>query len=246
MGVRPLADVKGIIISPTEVDPQERARSDLHKAFYRADARRKMKWEHYLSIYDRHLSRFRADTSPVRLLEIGVFKGGSLQMWREYFGPQAVIFGIDVDKRCASLDGADGRVRIGSQDDPAFLQSVIAEMGGIDIVIDDGSHIARHQITSFETLFHLLARDGTYICEDLHTSYWRGVYAGGFRRRSTFLEYAKDIIDDLHADFHRHGQTVRNAHRDIDGIHFYNSMVVIEKGPQVPPRHLHAGAKSSW
>ena len=87
------------------------------------------KWHHYIPLYDRYLSRFRGQ--PVRFLEIGVFRGGSLEMWREFLGPEAVIFGIDIDPECAQFDGNAGQVRIGSQDDPAFLNSVIDEMGGI-------------------------------------------------------------------------------------------------------------------
>ena len=59
---------------------------------------------------------------PVRLLEIGVFKGGSMHLWRKYFGLEAILFGIDIDPKCAQFDGRDAQVRIGSQDDPDSSQ----------------------------------------------------------------------------------------------------------------------------
>lgn len=241
------ADVKSFNVTASDIDAAEQQRSDLHRAFYRDDGLTVTKWSHYLPVYDRHLSQYRARRDPIRLLEIGVFKGGSLRLWREYFGESAIIFGVDIDPRCARLDGLSGRVRIGSQNDAAFLKSVVAEMGGIDVVIDDGGHVAAQQIASFETLFPLLGADGLYVCEDLHTAYWRGVYGGGYRRRSTFVEYAKKIVDDIHADFHHRRQGIENANRTIDGIHFYNSMVVIQKGEQRAPRHVRlTGTKDLW
>jgi hypothetical protein len=227
-----------VAASPSDIGEQERHSSALHRAFYENDGPLVHKWRHYLSIYDRHLSAF--CNTPVRFLEIGVSDGGSLRMWRQYFGSKAVIFGIDIDPRCAFLDGQDGSVRIGSQDDAAFLQSVVAEMAGIDIVIDDGSHFPEHQWASFQTLFPLLNETGVYICEDLHTAYWPA-FGGGCRVPATFIERTKMIIDDIHADFHDHPSTVPDANRLINGLFFYNSMVVIEKKPQLRPCHITVG-----
>jgi hypothetical protein len=130
-----------------------------------------------------------------------VAQGGSLSLWRRYFGPEALLFGIDIDDRCRQFDKRDAHVRIGSQDDPAFLRSVVSEMGGVDVVLDDGSHMASHQLTSFQVLFPLLNEGGVYICEDLHAAYSPAL-DGGYRRSGTFIEVAKQIVDDIHADFH--------------------------------------------
>ena len=111
------------------------------------------KWHHYIPIYERYFSSFR--DQPLRFLEIGVFRGGSLKMWREYFGPEAVIYGVDNDPQCARYDGQHGEVRIGSQDDEKFLLSVVEEMGGVDIVLDDGSHQVKHLKKSFNVLFSI-------------------------------------------------------------------------------------------
>ena len=113
-------------------------------------------------------------------------------------------------------------------------------MGGVDVIIDDGSHVASHQRVSFETLFPLLDANGIYICEDTCYAY-RREYEGGYRRKSNFLEIAKKIVDDIHGDFHGHALSVKDAARTIKGIHFYNSMVVIEKAPQPYPTHIVVG-----
>jgi hypothetical protein len=86
------------------------------------------KWHHYIPIYERFFSKYRG--KEFRFLEIGVSQGGSLKIWREYFGPEAIIFGIDIEPNCSRFDGLHGQVRIGSQIDEEFLRNVITEMGG--------------------------------------------------------------------------------------------------------------------
>jgi hypothetical protein len=217
----------------SKVPQCEKTKTPMHQAFY--EGREIHKWHNYPDIYHKYFERFRG--KKFRMLEIGVHKGGSLELWRKYFGPDAIIFGIDIDPDCAKLDGQAGQVRIGSQDDPTFLRKVVTEMGGIDVVLDDGSHVADHQRVSFDILFPLLNDHGIYLCEDTHTAYWRGFYAGGYKRKTNFLETAKNIVDDIHADFHGRGETVPGASRSISGLHFYNSIVVIEKDEQNPPTH---------
>jgi cephalosporin hydroxylase len=100
------------------------------------------KWEHYFPIYERHLKDWQYKTCT--FLEIGVFKGGALQMWKEYLGPQATIIGIDIDPSCQMHESPGVNVRIGDQSDLTFLKKVIDEFGPLDIVIDDGSHQMDH------------------------------------------------------------------------------------------------------
>jgi hypothetical protein len=224
--------------SPSSVPEDEKSRSELSRLFYGNKGSVVHKWRHYIEIYERHLSRFQG--RAVKMLEIGVSEGGSLSLWRKYLGPRAVIFGIDIDERCRRFDGLDAMVRIGSQADPGFLKSIVSEMGGVDVVLDDGSHVASHQRISFETLFPMISDRGIYICEDLHTAYWKN-FEGGYRKRRTFIELAKQLVDDMHADFHEKSQGLENAHRSVSGIHFYNSIVVIEKRAQEKPTHIRVG-----
>src|SRR6056297_2733088 len=88
-------------------------RGTLAKLFSQNDGPTVHKWHHYIPLYDTYFSRYR--NTNVRFLEIGVAEGGSLQMWRKYFGPSATIFGIDIDEGCARLNGHSAQVRIGSQ-----------------------------------------------------------------------------------------------------------------------------------
>ena len=127
------------------------------------------KWHHYIPIYDKYFNIYR--NKNIRFLELGVSKGGSLSMWRKYFGKDATIFGIDIQESCKDFNGIDGEVRIGSQNDENFLLDVINEMGGVDIILDDGSHKMKHIRNSLKVLFPQLTEGGIYMIEDLHKSY---------------------------------------------------------------------------
>lgn len=189
------------------------------------------KWHHYLPIYDRHFAPYRAGfrSRPLRFLEIGVYRGGSLAMWRAFFGPQAIITGVDVDPGCAAFDGREGtRVRIGSQDNPAFMRGVVEEMGGVDIVLDDGSHEARHMRRSFDILFPLLSDGGLYVVEDVQCAYW-SKFGGGYGRPGTFVEITKQLIDDMHHWWHDGGRKIEVSAGKVGGLHVYDSIIVIDK-----------------
>lgn len=158
-----------------------------------------------------------------------------MHMWRTYFGPLATIFGIDINPDCAGYGGRAGQVRIGSQDDPDFLRAVVAEMGGVDVVLDDGSHIASHQRASFDVLFPLLSDGGLYVIEDLHTSYWPD-YEGGLKRAGTGLEFLKDKIDQMHEQYFKQGMNQPGRIAPIGSIQFFDSIAAIEKRSQSPRR----------
>ena len=188
------------------------------------------KWHHYLPLYERHFSAFR-DRAP-RLLEIGVLKGGSLDMWRGYFGVDATIFGIDRAERSRAFDGISAQVRIGDQSDGHFLSQVVQEMGGIDLVVDDGSHKVADIETSFSALFPRLSDGGLYIIEDLHASFWPEYQAEGQKR--DFTKFLRNIARQQHWRYHRRPIDSEIAPR-IAAIHLYDSMLVIEKGAHWRP-----------
>lgn len=202
-------------------------KSDLEKYFRDNNSRLINKWNHYFNIYERHFNKFR--NKEIVVLEIGVSQGGSLQMWKEYFGDKAKIFGIDIDPRCKELEEENIKILIGSQSDRKFLRQVKESIPKIDILIDDGGHTMKQQIVSYEELFSHIKDEGTYLCEDLHTSYWLR-YGGGYRRRGTFIEYSKYFIDYLNA-FHSQQKTLRvnSFTKSVDSIHYYDSIIVIEK-----------------
>ena len=202
--------------------------------FFANRGRAVCKWIDYLPVYDRHLSPYRG--TDVKLLEIGVNRGGSLQMWREYLGANAVVYGIDIDPECVRFVDPPNEIRIGSQDDPEFLASVISDMGSPDVILDDGSHRAQHQIASFNCLWPKLNLGGLYMIEDTHTAYWRR-YGGGYRRPRTAIGLAKNLIDDMHGWWHNEKQAYVSK-EEIRSISIYESIFVIEKNIKLRPGHV--------
>lgn len=184
------------------------------------------KWHHYIPLYDRYFSPFRA--KKIRFLEIGVSHGGSLQMWRKYFGDEAVIFGIDINPECRKFDGEAGKVRIGSQADRVFLDSVVKEMGGVDIVLDDGSHQMDHLAATLEYLFPHLNDGGIYMIEDLHTAYWKK-FGGGYASSRNFFRVVMESVHDMHHWYHTKGLKRAAVGKGCSGIHIHDSIVVLEK-----------------
>jgi Methyltransferase domain len=217
----------------------EQAMTELEKWFWANKGRTVHKLTHYLPLYEHYFGAYR--NSKVRFLEIGVSRGGSLAMWRHFFGPEATIYGIDIDPACAAFDDETARVRIGSQDDPAFLRSVVQEMGGVDVVLDDGSHMAKHIRGSFETLFPLLSNHGTYMIEDLCASYWRSF--SGFFWQQSFFQMIPAMIDDMHHWYHPYGQSIAASADHLVGLHIHDSMVVIDKAPMRAPISTQTGAE---
>jgi hypothetical protein len=192
------------------------------------------KWHHYIPLYDRYFSAWRG--KPLRFLEIGVSKGGSLQLWRQYFGKQATIYGIDINPDCAEFDGQAGQVRIGSQADGDFLNKVVDEMGGVDIVVDDGSHQMVHMRESLSHLFPRLAEGGVYMIEDLHCSYL-AEFGGGLRARANFFNYLSELVEDMHHWYHKRGEHHPSISRACTGIHIHDSIAVLEKAQVHMPVH---------
>jgi len=205
------------------------------------------KWHHYFEIYEKHFNSYR--DRPIRMLEIGVFRGGSLRMWKQYFHPESIIVGIDIDKSCKAHERADDNVfvRIGSQADPDFLAEVTREFGPFDIILDDGSHKTHHQNISFGALFRASLKDGgCYMVEDVHSNYWLKTIDS----EDTFIDLSKQMVDTLHEPyFDRTEASFRPGHADavsemsvsylaanIHSIAFYDSIVVFDKRKKLIPK----------
>lgn len=215
----------------------------LYEYFLNNPGRLIHKWLHYFAPYHRHLERFRGQA--ITLVEFGVFHGGSLQMWKHYLGARARVVGVDIDPACAGFEEDRVSVRIGDQEDRAFLRRLAAEFGPIDVVVDDGGHTMGQQIATFEALFPEMSDHGVYIAEDLHTSYWPE-YAGGFRRPGTFIELAKALIDRLNAWHTKDPEalSVDDFTLQAGSLHFYDSMLVVERKPFEVPRAIMTGTPS--
>lgn len=185
------------------------------------------KWDHYFEIYEFWFKKYR--NKPVTILEIGVYQGGSLKMWREYFGKEAKIYAIDINPLCKQFETENTKIFIGSQDDKEFLAQVKMEMPQVDIFIDDGGHMMEQQKVSFLELYPHIKENGLYLCEDLHTSYWT-IYGGGYNNSKSFIEFSKTLIDKLNAwHISNNELLVDTFTKTTYSLHYYDSVLVIEK-----------------
>ncbi len=184
---------------------------------------------HYFPIYERHFRRFVGN--PITMFEIGSGQGGSAQMWKHYFGPLARIVTIDIADK-AYLTEPQIHPRRGDQGDPAFLNALVDEFGPPDIVLDDGSHLMKHINASFDVLFPRMSPAGTYLVEDLDGAYWAD-HGGGLRHPDSFIERAKALVDEMHADYTSGALKAGPYGRGLVNIAFYHALVVLEKSPSI-------------
>lgn len=198
------------------------------------------KWNHYFEIYDRYFGKYR--NKEVVVLEIGVSQGGSIELWKKFFGPGLRYYGIDINPKCVQFETENVKIFIGSQEDSVFLTKVKQEIPDIDILIDDGGHTMMQQIVSFENLFDKIKDEGIYLCEDNHTSYWFD-FGGGMKRKGTYIEYIKNLIDVMHLWYAGRDTFIKNhtLKEQIYAIHIYDSIVVIEKKKITKPFDIQKG-----
>ena len=211
----------------------------LRELFYNHEGKLIHKWDHYFEIYEKYFSKYVG--KEVNMLEIGVSHGGSLQLWKKYFGDKVNVYAIDVNPQCKKLEEERVKIFIGSQSDKLFLQQVIKELPDLDIVIDDGGHTMTQQIVSFENLYLKVKEGGLYLVEDTHTSYW-DEFHGGLKKENTFIEYSKNLIDSGHVP--DKGKIIINEiTKHINGISFYDSIVVFEKLKRAKHFHIRKGTE---
>ncbi len=160
------------------------------------------KWSSYFEKYEQVLAPFR--DKPLRLLEVGIQNGGSLDTWAKYFARAESIVGVDIDPKCASLSFVDPRISvvIGDAGDAATEAEILRHSPQFDIIIDDGSHRSRDVVRAFARYFPHLSDGGVYIVEDLHASYWRSHDGGLFHPLSSMALF-KTLADLLNAEHWR-------------------------------------------
>ncbi len=202
--------------------------SEMEKEFLIGKHNRSFKWLHYFEIYNRHFAKYIG--KDVTIMEIGVNKGGSLQIWKKIFGPNSKIIGIDINSACKEMEDDQISIYIGDQADREFWKKIKGEIPKLDILIDDGGHYMEQQIITFEEMFPHVKDDGVYLCEDTTTSYNPDKYNSGYKKNNTFIEYSKNFIDYIHAWFSmEQGFQVNEYTKAMHSLHYYCGVVAVEK-----------------
>ena len=191
---------------------------------------------HYLDLYQKHFNHLKGQ--KVRFLEIGVYRGGSIGMWQNFFSPDSELFFLDIDPNCKEHEKGNAKVLIGDQTDYSFLQSVADQYGPFDVVIDDGGHTMEQQTVSLQVLFSAVKDGGIYWIEDTHTSYFPA-FGGGLCKENSFIEICKRLIDVMYAQYSREPDKLKPEPMTylLNGITFHDSVVVIDKKRREPSEY---------
>ena len=196
----------------------------------------------FLDIYEKYFKILR--DKKINILEIGVDKGDSLRLWREYF-INANICGLDIEKKDFVVH--DVEIFQGDQNDKNLLNKIANKYGKFDIIIDDGSHVSKDIINSFNHLFNHLSQNGIYIVEDLQTSYIPRY--GGSRinliKKNSSMNFFKSLSDSInYENFDRPFFKKSRFDGLIKSVHFYQNIVFVFKGES--KKYYHSNVKINF
>jgi hypothetical protein len=174
-----------------------------------------------------------------------------LKTWREYFA-HARIIGVDIQPNCKQFESDRIKIELADQSNLEHLAQLASKYGPFDIIIEDGSHMWEHQITSLRALFPFLRNGGHYIVEDLQTNYgvMQAKYRGVASESCTeFLKRWMDVFvaDDLIELESLEDPFLRTYGRAIEFMTFHRRACVVRKrvpatdwrvsmGPPLAPR----------
>ena len=161
----------------------------------------------------------------ITFVEIGVLHGGSLFMWKEYFGSNARIIGIDLNPKAKELEKEGFEIYIGSQSDKNFWENFYSKVGKIDILLDDGGHVNDQQIITLSESVNNINDGGIIMTEDVHTSYFKKF---GNPSKYSYINYSKFLIDVVNSRFPETGIKKNNFSSKIYSVSFFESIVAIK------------------
>lgn len=181
-----------------------------------------LKHSTYFNVYDEILSRYIGE--PITFVEVGVLQGGSLFMWREFFGDKARIIGIDLNPNALKWKEHGFEIYIGDQSQEKFWKSFYTEIGNIDILLDDGGHTYDQQIVTLTSSLPYISNGGTIIIEDTHTSYMSGFGP----KKYSLHRFAFKLVDSIN-DRYSKFNTLNNSYKNnIWNIQFFESIVTFQ------------------
>ena len=182
-----------------------------------------IKLEKYFDVYEDHFSKFRGKN--ITFVEIGVFNGGSLKIWKNYFGPNSRIIGIDINPECKKFANDGIEIYIGNQSDPLFWENFFKEVGNVDIILDDGGHTNEQQLITLLESLNFINNGGVHIVEDVHASYLKRY---GNPTKYSFINFSKKSIDDINFTFPKIGSFKNSINKIVHSIEFFESIVAFK------------------
>ncbi|MBB6408263.1 class I SAM-dependent methyltransferase [Mesorhizobium sangaii] len=246
VGPEAVGEVPAIVRTEAHATPVNARAPSLHDLYNAHSGKVSDKWSSYLDAYDRVFQGYR--NKPVRLLEIGVQNGGSLEIWPRYFPNSELILGCDIDTACSGLVFDDQKIAVvvGDANTDEIERKIVAKSATFDIIIDDGSHTSSDIVRSFARYFPHLSDGGVFIAEDLHCSYWQEFEGGLYDPLSSmsFFKRLLDVVNHEHWGLPRFRADALAAFSDrykvvfgeaslasIHSVEFLNSLCIVTKRP---------------
>lgn len=187
---------------------------------------RSIKHENYFDIYEKELSPFQGKN--VTMVEVGVLDGGSLFMWREFFGQNARIVGVDANPLAKRWEEFGFEIEIGDQASSHFWSSFFDKFGVIDLLVDDGGHTNKQQSSTLINCLKKVRPGGLIIVDDTHSSYLSDF---GNPSCASIVEFSKLGVDAIQARFPKNELKMNELSRNVWSIRFYESIIVLEIDP---------------
>ncbi len=197
--------------------------NNLKKSF-KSSPKYTIKWSNYFEIYEKLFKKFK--NKKITLVEVGIADGGSLFMWRNYFGKKAKIIGVELNPEAKKLEKNGFKICIGDQSNPVFWKNFYKKFGKIDILIDDGGHTNLQQITTLMESINHINYGGMIVVEDTHTSFMKNK---GFKNPSkfSFINFTSSLIESLHRRNPMIKKNLNYFSKIINSIEYFDSITVI-------------------
>ena len=189
-----------------------------------------IKLNSYFDIYETIFKEFR--NKPITFVEVGIFGGGSLLMWKKYFHPQSRIIGIDLNPKSKDYEKYGFEIFIGDQEDENFWKKFYKTVGKVDIVLDDGGHTDPQQIQTLISAINNIKQNGLIVIEDVHTSYFTEF---GNPSKNSFVNYSKKIVDLINSRYFSLNKSINNPNKisklfkkNIYSVTFHESLIAFK------------------
>ncbi len=194
--------------------------NEIKELFYESD-KFSTKFEKYFDVYELLFKKFKEKN--ITFVEVGVLNGGSLEIWKNYFGKNSRIIGIDINSECKKFEKDNIEIFIGDQSKNEFWEKFYREVGKVDILLDDGGHTNLQQISTVFNSVKNINDDGFIIVEDIHSSYMEQF---GNPQKFSFINFSKRNIDDLNFKFPNFSNLKNSLNDYIYSIQYFESIVV--------------------
>tara|TARA_A100001015_G_C14853818_1_gene657580 strand:+ start:170 stop:970 length:801 start_codon:yes stop_codon:yes gene_type:complete len=175
----------------------------------------------YFNIYDQLFKSYRG--RKITFVEIGIFSGGSLFMWRNFFGKKANIIGIDLNPDAKKFEKYGFKIFIGDQSKKKFWDNFFNNVGKVDIILDDGGHTNYQQIITTNKCIPMIKDNGKLVIEDVHTSFIKQNWYNP--SKYSFINYSKKIVEDINTRFPGLKKFNYSLKKYVYKIDFYESIV---------------------